>query len=607
MPRKFLPAKILVNRAVELKQLQHPREKLLRRLNVALGSVTLIGLVALTILFPRILVFTYAAFFVLGLMFWLRAGFKRARFYGRSSLVTDATFPEIYYIKEVVTRVLGYAKLFSIRLTVDDRLEPRWKRWTGHRTLILNEKLVTAMIDRQQIGEMIWLIGRMIGLQATRQSAWPLARWLLFFSRINPLTWPVYNIYRRLTHFTADRVGLAVNLSLIDAAEAMKKLLVGVRLHTRLDFNQFETLAHEQRRKPFILLDEIILAKPALAKRFVDLVDFCCEKFPDLFADFELHRKYELDLLPSYREIREFSEGKEEERKILRELGRLVYDQMAVAPPLNEADSISKAFLKLHRNRNLAAELEDKIKRLDAAKADWEKTVASITTAETKRDNATRALEAYYRELGRTAFTCLQSEIQKDELLQKIFEKAIQYQVVVRDRENEIARLKAAEGSVIDKSRHRMEILTLKTQNTNDSRRLQAAAEAVGEEFWKTKADQFEHDDLEPIKLRITGVINELERRRIELDKLYAHKRQIETSLEQEGLESSTHPDIDVPVFVEQLKTQARATNAMRPRMLENLGKVYWQHETEPFAETRGVIEQLNDLKKKIRAFEQED
>jgi len=93
MPRKFLPAKILVNRAVELKQLQHPREKLLRRLNVALGSVTLIGLVALTILFPRILVFTYAAFFVLGLMFWLRAGFKRARFYGRSSLVTDANGP----------------------------------------------------------------------------------------------------------------------------------------------------------------------------------------------------------------------------------------------------------------------------------------------------------------------------------------------------------------------------------------------------------------------------------------------------------------------------------------------------------------------------------
>jgi hypothetical protein len=160
---------------------------------------------------------------------------------------------------------------------------------------------------------------------------------------------------------------------------------------------------------------------------------------------------------------------------------------------------------------------------------------------------------------------------------------------------------------VLDKSKRKVEVLALRTQNVNDGKRMQATAEAVGEEFWKHFADQFEHDDLEPIKLRITGVIAELERRRLELENLHAQKREIEKRIEPEGLSSTAKPDVDIPVFIEQLKNQARAANALRPRLLENLGKSYWQHERAYHPDTRGVIEQLNDLKRRIRGFEQEE
>jgi len=98
-----------------------------------------------------------------------------------------------------------------------------------------------------------------------------------------------------------------------------------------------------------------------------------------------------------------------------------------------------------------------------------------------------------------------------------------------------------------------------------------------------------------------------LERRRIEVDNLFAQRRQIESKLEQEGLSATAKPDIDVPNFIAQLKNQARAAHALRPRLLETLGKTYWQREPNPFSETRGVIEQLNDLKRRIREFEQEE
>jgi hypothetical protein len=176
--------------------------------------------------------------------------------------------------------------------------------------------------------------------------------------------------------------------------------------------------------------------RPALARRYADLVDFCRVQYPDLYADFELHRQYALNLLPNYREVQEFSEGKEEEKKILRDLGKLVHEFMSALPPLNEADNLSRAFLQLHRNRDAAAELEAKISRLDTAKGEWESVVSKITAAEQKRENANRALENNYREIGRTAFAGLREEISKQPALQKIFEKAQQYQVVIADREN---------------------------------------------------------------------------------------------------------------------------------------------------------------------------
>ena len=216
-------------------------------------------------------------------------------------------------------------------------------------------------------------------------------------------------------------------------------------------------------------------------------------------------------------------------------------------------------------------------------------------------------MEAHYRELGRTAFACLGDAIAQSVQLKNIFEKALQYQVVIADREREIAKLESATGNVLDKSKHKVETLALRAQNNTDAKRLQVAAESVGEEFWKHSAGVYQHEDLESIKLRITGVIAELERRRVEWDNLVAQRRSIESKLEQEGLPAIAKPNVDVPNFIAQLKNRARAAHALRPRLLEILGKSYWQRETDYLPETRGLIEQLNELKRRIRAFEQEE
>lgn len=606
MARKIPPVKILVNRAVDLKQLRHPRELLLLKINGVLGGLTLVGFVAFALRFPWFAGGAVGGYILCALALWIRKRILLAKLRGHSLLVSESSFPEMFYMHHLITNILSHIAPIDIRVSAIQKDEPRWLLHGRRATLIMPEALLAATITRAEIGQLLWLHGRMIGLQATRRKANVLLRWLNFIARLNPLGWVFYNLYRRSTHFTADRIGLALGLSLIDAAEAMNKMLAN-GLHARANFAALLHDAETQRGSWFLFKHELLTAQPSLLRRLENLTAFSRDKYPDLYADFELHRQYAEALLPSYREIQEFSEGKEEERRLVRELGKEVYDLMSAAPPLNDVDEISRAFLQLHSNRDAAEQLEAQITRLQETKAEWESTVAKISTAEQKREAANRALEAHYRELGRTAFACLGDAIAQSAQLKNIFEKALQYQVVIADREREIAKLESATGNVLDKSKHKVETLALRAQNSTDAKRLQVAAESVGEEFWKHSAGVYQHEDLESIKLRITGVIAELERRRVEWDNLVAQRRSIESKLEQEGLPAIAKPNVDVPNFIAQLKNRARAAHALRPRLLEILGKSYWQRETDYLPETRGLIEQLNELKRRIRAFEQEE
>lgn len=606
MARKIPPAKILVNRAVDLNQLRYARELFFLKLNAFLGALTLAGFSAFALKFPLSASGIVGLYLLCALALWGKKQITLAQLRGASLLAEENAFPEIHYIHHLIASILNLTAPIAIRVSSQSMNEPRWIMHGSRATLIMPETLLAATITRAEIGQLLWLLGRMLGLLTTRRKVNVLWRGLSFIARLNPLCWPFYNLYRRSTHFTADRIGLALGLSLIDAAEAMNKVLAG-SLHGRANFAQMLRDAEAQHRGVFLFKQELLAAKPSLLRRFENLLAFSREKYPDLYADFELHRQYAEAMLPSYREIQEFSEGKEEERRLVRELGKEVYDLLSAAPPLSDADEISRAFLQLHSNRDAADQLEAQIARLQEAQAEWESTVAKISAAEQKRETANRALETHYRELGRTAFACLSNTFAQDGHLKNIFEKALQYQVVIADREREIAKLESASGNVLDKSKHKVETLALRAQNSTDAKRLQVAAESVGEEFWKHSGGAYQHEDLEPIKLRITGVIAELERRRVELDNLFAQRRSIESKLEREGLPAATKPAIDVPNFIAQLKNQARAAHALRPRLLETLGKSYWQRETDYLPETRGLIEQLNELKRRIRAFEQED
>ncbi len=607
MLQKIPPAKILVNRAVELEKLRHPREAFAYKFNLAAAFSSLAALAALTAFYPRVLAAGYLLVaFAVGIL-WLIGRITEARMAGQYPRVTEKNFPEIHYIQSIVAQHLPYRRPFRIYVAANRVGAAKWLRFPGCRLLVLDGNFVQATIARHQIGQLLWLVGRMIALLRIRELGWPVTRGLLLLNRWNPLLLPLFNYYCRLTHYSADRIGAGLNLSLIDAAAAMKKMAAGDGLQHRVNFDQFEQQAQGLHDGFGSLAARFLASAPPLMQRFVQLVQFCQDHFPDLYADFEQQRQYEQALLPSYQEIQEFSEAKEEERKILRELGKVVFDLISRRPPASEADSISRAYLQLARTRTTAADLEGKIARLNAGKEEWEKVENKIQVCQQKQKTANAALEEHFKEIGRAAFQALLPEIPRHAALQKIFAKALQYHVVITDRQNEINRLEAQAGNVLDKSKRQVEIISLRSQNASDEKRLQAAAEAVGEDFWKAGAPQFEHDDLEPIKLRIAGVIAELERRRVEMENLLAQKRDIEGKLESEGVAPTLHPNQQVPLFVQQLTTQARAANALRPRLQEELGKAYWHNEVNHAPETRAIVEQLNDLRKRIRAFEEDE
>ena len=604
MNRKFPPVRILINHAVDIGTLFHPQQNVFKKVSVFLGSLNLMALVAVATLFPEFIMIACGIVVLSCVIVWLKAYLSWINLQHSTMKVTENNFPEIHYIKNIVIDLMAYSRPFDIYINSSTDIVSKWVSLGKRRSLFLQSGFVSSTIDRDHVGQLVWLISRMIALQYTRDNPWLITRFLLFFSYLNPLTLFCYNYYRKLTHMTADRIGLAVNLSLIDAAEAIKKSLLQSELHTRLNFNQIDQQQNTLQENLISSLQEIIRGRPKLINRFVNLVEYCCDKYPDFYADFEFHKKYNQDLLPRYIDIQEFSEAKDDEAKMLRELGKVAYELLAVDPPQDETDLINKAFLKLYRNRDVASELEDKITRLKKIKTDWMANGKSIALAQQKQENAKQKLQEYYTEIGQTSFTCLKNEIAEDTKLQSIFHKALQYQDVMIDRENEMTRLDGMAGNILAKPKQQIEISALRKQNMQDTKRQQIAAGDAGEDFWRSSADQYEHDELEPIKLRITGVIAELDRRRAELEKLAIQKHRLHEELNQEGVEVTTDPESDVPIFIEQLKNQARSANAMRPRLQQNLGKVYWQNQKEYHEQVSEVATRLDNLKKRMLEFE---
>jgi len=260
--------------------LKHPLQP--RRFALALFfSLILFPLIAVLLVAGTVFVIVPFVAFLL----WLGGRVMFASFMGNSILVSELNYPRVHNLGQDLRTRIGYAKPVDIFVYEQGDFNTfLLKFFFYRRAVFLNSELLEAGVTDD---ELRWLIGRFVGyLRARRQAGF----WGWTIRAAHPLL--LFNFfllpYERALVYTGDRIALAViNGDISSAASAMQKLLVGRQLGYSVNPNGLLDQHRKVKGSLFAFLARAATAFPHTTARYVDLIEFAKERFPEQFQRFE--------------------------------------------------------------------------------------------------------------------------------------------------------------------------------------------------------------------------------------------------------------------------------------------------------------------------------
>jgi hypothetical protein len=260
--------------------LKHPLQP--RRFALALFfSLILFPLIAVALVAGTVFVIVPFVAFLL----WLGGRVMFASFMGNSILVSELNYPRVHNLGQDLRTRIGYAKPVDIFVYEQGDFNTFLLRFFFYRRAVfLNSELLEAGVTDD---ELRWLIGRFVGyLRARRQAGF----WGWTIRAAHPLL--LFNFfllpYERALVYTGDRIALAViNGDISSAASAMQKLLVGRQLGYSVNPNGLLDQHRKVKGSLFAFLARAATAFPHITARYVDLIEFAKERFPEQFQRFE--------------------------------------------------------------------------------------------------------------------------------------------------------------------------------------------------------------------------------------------------------------------------------------------------------------------------------
>jgi nitrate reductase NapE component len=264
----------------EFYALKHPLQR--RRFALALFFAL--------ILFPLIGVALVAGTLVLlvpffAFLLWVGGRIMFARFMGNSILVSELNYPRIYNIGEDLKRVIDYHKPVNIFVYEQGNFNAFLAKFFFYRRAVfLNSELLEAGVTDD---ELRWLIGRFIGYLKMRRQA---GFWGWTIRAAEPLL--VFNIfllpYVRALNYSGDRIALAViNGDITSSVSAMQKLFVGRLLGYSVNPSGLVDQHRQVKGSFFAFLARMGMSFPHMTARYVDLISFAKERYPEQYARFE--------------------------------------------------------------------------------------------------------------------------------------------------------------------------------------------------------------------------------------------------------------------------------------------------------------------------------
>jgi len=260
----------------------HPREY--SRLAIALIfalPVTLLALAAVLLTFGILLIFVG----LILLFVWIGFNVLYANFVANSVRVSERNYPRLLDIREEMRDKIGVKKGKKIDIFVYQQGEfnTYLKRMFTRRAIFVNSELLDQGVSDD---ELRWLFGRFLGKMRSRQRLGVVGWMLTLAERLI-----VFNLFllpfERATAYSGDRIALAaIGGDLNVALSAMNKLLVGRNLGYSVNPAGIVEQNHWVRASFFAFLARLPSNLPHTLPRYVDLIGFARQKYPDSYQRF---------------------------------------------------------------------------------------------------------------------------------------------------------------------------------------------------------------------------------------------------------------------------------------------------------------------------------
>lgn len=214
---------------------------------------------------------------------WIGARVAFAYILGNSVLVSPSNYPRIHRLVGEVTELLAYRKTIQVVVYQQGEFNAYMRRFFWRRAIFLNSEIVAQGVTDDEIR---WLTGRFIGYWRARRRSGPVGMLIRLAQRLLVLNFFLLP-YERAMVYTGDRVALAaINGDIGTAVSAMQKLIVGRELGYSINPAGIVEQHRRVKGSLFAFLARLPMSFPHTTARFVELIAFAQQKFPEQYARF---------------------------------------------------------------------------------------------------------------------------------------------------------------------------------------------------------------------------------------------------------------------------------------------------------------------------------
>jgi Zn-dependent protease with chaperone function len=220
-------------RRLSIDDLRDPYERIYLAVLWLTNGLAIVGLCAVAVAFPRVLLLLGSYAVVLSVLFWISWKLTLAFVFGHSIEVGPNQYPQIYSVVKQASILLDVPIPTILVMQGHGMFELLVaKRFTRRGLIIVTSNMLDEFCNQPSSREFMMFIGRQLGhLKAGH------FRWWFCKDVVGKLSLFFNQAYWRRCHFTADRIGMLVAGDLKSAELALCMITVGTKIapSTNLD------------------------------------------------------------------------------------------------------------------------------------------------------------------------------------------------------------------------------------------------------------------------------------------------------------------------------------------------------------------------------------